>query len=69
MLNELQELQKRLQTYRKDLYNFYSRLDPAKNAKSREEILAAQLKVMEAIGRLDKILKQATKKEDGGAEK
>jgi hypothetical protein len=67
MLNELKELEQRLQGCRGDLYKLYSRLDPIKNSKSKEEILSAQLDVMQAITKLTRILVKAESIQKGGA--
>ena len=67
MFNELTSIQKRIDECRKDLFSMHQKLDPDKNRKSREEIMAVQLEIMKAQGKInqliDKINRAKTKKE------
>lgn len=59
MLNELNDILTRLQKCREDLFALREKLDVNKNSKSREELLQAQLNVMQATGKLTALLDKA----------
>lgn len=61
MQAEIKRIRNLLNEQRTDLFSLYSKLDSNKNQKSREDILNAQLKVMNAIGILDELLSKIEK--------
>jgi hypothetical protein len=69
MQGEIKRIRNLLDEQRNDLFSLYSKLDANKNQKSREEILNAQLKVMNAMGILDALLEkiEKAKAKKGGA--